>query len=112
MRYIIDYYSNAHVQPGHEKAIEIHVRPAFDSMEAALDRARVRAAKIFGVPIVVDDAAAEKAVSERYTKPYEIAKPNPQDQVVDRSEFEYLASLTPEKVYIVSELYSIGCMWY
>lgn len=95
---MIDYYTNPNVQPGTDKSIEVHVRPALDSVGAFVDRFRVRMGKILGLPLVVDETAADQMLQQRSQHPYHVQHPDPQDKITSEAEFKFLTSLDSDKV--------------
>lgn len=104
-RYIIDYYHHEDRKGG--DPIEIHVRPAMDSFGAVWDRARNR----FGVmvetiaPSVV--GSPQRANTEQLrsnSSASAAAKPGtaPSESLEDE-EFNFLKSLTPDKIRSISD---------
>lgn len=112
VRYIIDYYYREHTQ-GDEDPIELHVRPALDSAGAAWDRIRA-GAYAFRSALFPGQAAGggSPATDSSGAQPTSAQPGVPQtadDAAVSEEEFEFLRTLTPEKIEAISDDVKQGC---
>lgn len=98
-RYIIDYYYREGPDP-----IEIHVRPALDSVSAAFDRLRYRAMlvrdSILGEPAAAPASPSQQrnTVEENWSVDGVVA-----GESLDDREFEFLSKLNPESLREIAE---------
>lgn len=107
VRYVIDYYYRETAQG---EPIELHVRPAADSVGAVWDRFRLNAFKfqdaLFPSPGNGDmsaDAIAPGGGAGPAVASAAAAVAKGTDAPVGDAEFEFLSSLTPEKIDSISE---------
>ncbi|KAA8493688.1 Cytochrome c-type heme lyase [Porphyridium purpureum] len=110
VRYVIDYYYNEK-KSGKGDPIEIDVRPALDSVASLVDRSQNRASiamqgfrRLIPTSPAVGGASEQSSITHPSTsRPVEKKLPDPSQTVSDAKEFEFLTSLTTEKLGQISQ---------